>query len=150
MINSDTEILAELKSFGLEQIIPLDSRYKTLSPVYVKQKLRAFQRQFSWIYEPESGDCDDAAITAIFSELRKAARRNRAFKGFGIPVALLIVTLSATSRFAPDGNRSKHMTILIKCSDGKWYIYEKTNDMVYDFQEILDSMDFSVLHFAML
>lgn len=150
MINTPTEIENELKGFGIESIITLDSVYKTLSPVYVKKELRSYQQKFPWIYEDESGDCDDAAITAIFSELRKAARRNKAYRGYGIPVALLIVTIPATSRFSPDGKRSKHLTVLIKCSDGKWYIYEKTNDEVYDFQELLDNMDYSVLHFAML
>ena len=148
MINTPVEIKQELKEKGFLKIIDLDGKYKTIDYKWLDTKFKTFQKSKPWIFDEESGDCDDAAME-LFVDLKKAARKARAFKGFGVPIALVIVTLSVTSQFSTKGDRTRHMTIIAKCSNGKWVLYEKTNNTLYDLADLLDRMEFSVLEFAM-
>lgn len=139
----------ELRDLGFSFVLALDSKYKTPSYEYIRGKFKSFQKRFPHFFEEESGDCDDAAFQ-VFTDLRIAARKSRAFQGFGIAIAFIVVTIPATSQFAFDNKRSKHATTLVRCSDGEWYVYEKTQDKIYNFKEIMDYMDYSELHVAIL
>lgn len=136
MILTPQQVKDEITELSFQKITVKDSIYKCPHEQWVLEDLAQYHRKHPFDFVPESNDCDDAS-TELKEHIRQAVQKNPDWRGYGVPVAIIDITVSAfnTIGLSTWGN---HEAEIIRTAEGKWLFYDRQNpNNIRDFRSLL-------------